>query len=1673
MFMQTKKQFITGLIALIAIAFEVISCGNTYNSLIPNNEENILEFSLFSEDYKARSVSSEISENYITVKVKKGTDITKLYPKAELPKQATLFPLTLKYFQEAFPHTDILDMALRINPAKKALENWFLDLYEETPDFNIPPLVFPINFLYPVTFAVIGGQGGVEIYTVKVVYEDGSAPSVEDLPDPSSDESKKILSFYVPDKQKGTSLITHNTIDFTLKAGTDLRDILPEITAENNAVAIPLTKEYLFEVSTKLGLDPLSVAQGFIDASDKAAFIRGALATADTSNLTLAIDKQIDFTNPIKIVVLGTLDKTVRVYTATANLDQDDVFLKTLAFTKANNPALIKDYLAEISQEYKKATCTVYYPVEYRVRDGIYHLKLDAQYTGSKLTIEYNGRKYFLNREIPFKPIKTSGELYLLGTASAKIHIENNGAKKTYALKLNFKEDPDTIRSITDFRFEKYWNEKIKATSIASITHLDEIGTIKATVLYSGEKPSNLKPSIITGGGSVLVRGVSQSVNGSSPSKQDFSNPIDYVCVSKVGNYERVYTVTIEFVKVETPEVVLKSFKFSQHLNKELVQDAIGVIDESHATVNVEALYDDVSEPLELVSEFSATGKVSIDGITQTSGFSTQNYKYDVYLKVTALDDENVSKTYRVHVSYKYSKENRVQLLRFYLERGKNPTLSEDIECYISSSSYNVYALVPKTCELTQLVPSFEAEGIVKVSGVVQTSGNTSQDFTNIVDYEVVSENGQNSKTYKVKIQRQGNIIYLDPNARGRNDGSTWKDAFRKLEDAIWAANEASEAVEIWATDDEFVNVKAYVRNVCSIGGGFKGEETSKEERKKRDRTRFNNVRFYSGGATGALVFDGIEFYGNINLFKDGYYEFSWNSEKFRENSITFENCHVEGIPMNIKFGDIQRLKIKDSYFGKSVNIYTYFNLPEGFSEDTLFSELGLEMEIEDSEFLSNIRFMYVDFARKITKLSLLKVKDSMLSGEFMMYANNVEFENVREYEPNTRVTLVNVGEKGVFKNVSVSKLNIDSSYIKEYGSFLFIDAKIEELVFSAGNYYSQGEKVAGELEFRGFQSIDNVKIGTPESFAFNKLTIGEWYNSYVSCKMLLKAKDIKIKNVGLVGNITIFGCENGNVEVNNVNIKNLDIRGSKDGVSTIKYSRFNKLAVAGGKEIFLSNLAIKEKLICGDNGEKVTASLDRIEGDEGAILDCRLNNINASTIWKFKEVLLYGKENVNLTEFYIRPELDKLSVVGNNVRMKETFVGKSKALIEIVALKFFDFDCNLLTEESEFFKDVKVALYHPTNRYINGQTFNVNLKLLNEFYYDDSLKFSDSLDCLTFTNCIFNGNLEVERYGVIIDSCKFGMPKYGDAKLKVSFINRKENTSIVLGMKNIKRTERYGSLEIEAGKGSYIRLSDSNLSDVTFSGEGIVGVSSSHFSDCPEFSSSYNADFFINGCVFEIDGSLLETDIWFKGKNVNIIDSTFEKKYEYATYSRCRVLLDVVNLMLKGSKFKDVGYMCHTSIRAHRRKNKVTIEDCSFENACSIHVKSYDTLLVKNSYLYGITFSIVVDATDVNNHTSSSKTIFENCDFHNRWCGINISNYYVDGYYGPVAIKFEYDLNNLPSNLRSAILGTPTHGKVASVLRNIIESGNSSKERVGYFLNLGNATPSNSHSSKFLGNYY
>ena len=1598
MCMQTKKQF-RRFIALIFIGF-VISCNNVYNNLIPNDEQNILEFSLSSEDHKTRSVSSEILENYITVKVPKGTDITKLFPKATLPKHATLFPLTLKYLQEAFPHTDILDMALRINPAKKGLENWFLALYEENPDFSIPPLVFPINFFYPVTFAVIGGQGGVEIYTVKVIYDDGSEPDVGDLPDPNSDESKKILSFYVPDKQKGSSTITHNTIDFTLKAGTDLRCLLPEITTESDAVAIPLTKEYLFEVSAKLGLDPLSFAQGYMDAPDKRAFIKGAIATSDTSNLSLAIDKIIDFTNPIQIVVLGKLNKSVRLYTATATLDSDDAYLKTLAFTKAKNPQLIKDSIADVSQEQKEISCTLYYPVEYYGRER-FLLTPDVQYTGTSITIEYNNSKYDLNgedeRRIRFAPIKTSNESYYLGRVTAKLHIDNGDVRKTYTLKLIFKEDPDTIRSITDFRFNKRNNKRIKATAIASIVNRDDVGEIKATVLYSGELPNVLIPSIVTGGGKILVGGKNQ-LDGyySGYKQQDFSAPIEYVCVSKDGNYERVYTVTVEFIKVETPEVVLKSFKFPLHLNKEISQDAIGLIDEAHNTVNVDVVYDGTEKPLDLVSEFSATGRVSIEGITQTSGFSSQNYKYDVYLKVTALDDENVSKTYRVHVTFNYSTQNKCQLLRFYLEGRENPILNENVEGYISTSSYNVYVLVPKACDVSNLVPSFEAEGIVKVADAVQTSGSSIQDFTNIVEYVVVSENGQNSKTYKVKVQKQGDIIYLDPHARGKNNGSTWKDAFTKLEDAIEAANDASENSEIWATGGEFYNIEARLRKAIIIRGGFKGGETSKDEREKNKyHTNFCKVKF-GVYFEGALVFDNIYFSGDGRLFGNYYYNYPEFYGDFRKNSITFENCHVKDADVGFQFPNFQKLKIKDSYFEKTTKVRVGFSFPYDMDKKS-FSSLGLEMEIENSNFLCDVSF-YSNFddIGKPCVLNLLKVKDSKLSNDFRMMAENVEFENVNEEAPQTKIWLYNVRGNATFNNVEISEVFIDCEYFVEYGKISFNRCRVSNIIFNkSGKYCSNANEHLESLELICCRNINNIIFYHKED------------------------------NVVLFDNLTMKDCS-----VKNANIE------------------------FDAKNIYMKGLDINDNIKIKGNSKVILEDVNGIDN----VIDCRAKEILVTDVWNSKELLLYGKENVVLEKSSFRNNFDRLTLIGNNVRMKDTYIDRdNEALVNIIVLKNFEFDVD---KEASY----TTALYYPKAHNAQDKKFS-SLKLLRNFKYDDSLQFPDVSGVFTFTNCQFYKNFEDERGGTVIDSCEF----IGDNK--VSVFSRSNNMSLApLKMRNIRKDS--GTLKLYSS-GTMIGISSSSFENTTFLGDekSYFSIEGSSFKNIKKLASG--GEFYIFNCKFEIDAAVLETDIWFKAYYANIENSVFEKNYTYVEYYKLRILLEVEVLNLKNTKFINTQSMCNICIRVNECKKETNIEDCSFMNSGRIYIASCDDILVKNSIIRGVVLNLIM-MNDKNGYTASRQILFENCDFANG--SSFFPQLYVDNgiaessFIGPFAVKFEYDLNNLPNVLKGRISGTPTPQKIAEVLKPFITG---CKERVGYFINLGNRNPSNSSPAKFLGNYY
>ena len=891
--MKKRTSFLRTVLASLIILPTLLSCKNVINDLIPSNEQKLLGLQLKNVERHVCSTDTVISGHAVTITVPKGTDVTKLLPEAAVSPQATFFPVTLRYLQEAFPSTDVLKLSLTVGSFEniEAIDRWFFEMYEENPGFNIPQLVYPINFLSPVPLAVIGGQGKIELYTVKVLYDDGTDPATGTLP-PGVHAEKNILSFSVGEPQLGQSLIGTNTVDFEVKAGTEVRSLNVTASVSPNAVLIPLTESYLVPLLTSLGMDHLSVLSGFITAADKEAYLRALFAPVDISHLSVPLNKPIDFTNPVQFAVLGK-DKDVKLYKATCAQTVTGAVLKNFGFSKLKNPGLVKDGAVHIDHAAKTVTAELFYPVEYsNTGYDAFSLYCDVAYAGDKAKIEYRDRRYKPTDKIRFRPENPSGAQYHLGTAEAKIIITFGTEKTEYSLFISFKEDPDTVRSITDFRFTKEKNSELKTLSTAAIINDGHEGTITATVLYTGStKPESLIPTFITPG-TVRVDGAVQT---SGNTAQDFRKTLTYICTSRDGQYTRRYTVKIRFVYAEPSLSVLKTFRFPAGINP-LTKDCEGRIDQTARTVHITACYAG-QKPKKLIPEFSATGEVTVDSLTQTGGSSVQDFEYPVYYKVTATDDPSVYTVYQVIVNFEYSADSGCELTEFKLLMQDNPSLTQDVTAFISAHSGTVYALLPRGADVANLIPRFTARGRVRVDNIEQTSGETAGDFSSVIEYKVTSENGLYTKIYRVNLQQSGGIIYVDPKATGRNNGSTWGDAFTNLEAALQKANEmpAEISAEIWMSKDCTLNNKRYeLKRTLTLRGGFTGIETEVNQRNKDNKSvvRSNAVFFSDEAIGGTLTFDGIQFgHSSDSGTIEPIYDIKWDTAG--ENSLVIQNCNI------------------------------------------------------------------------------------------------------------------------------------------------------------------------------------------------------------------------------------------------------------------------------------------------------------------------------------------------------------------------------------------------------------------------------------------------------------------------------------------------------------------------------------------------------------------------------------------------------------------------------------------------------------------------------------------------------------------------------------------------------------------------------------------------------------
>lgn len=119
-------------------------------------------------------------------------------------------------------------------------------------------------------------------------------------------------------------------------------------------------------------------------------------------------------------------------------------------------------------------------------------------------------------------------------------------------------------------------------------------------------------------------------------------------------------------------------------------------------------------------------------------------------------------------------------LISFVFKKEKNPDLWNDIEAEIDGDTIYAHTLVGT--DITALIPEFEHNGVeVVVDGVQQQSGNSTQDFSQLVTYTVAAENGS-TRRYIIKFADTGlPAIYLFTDGKPIDSKETYVDGQIKI----------------------------------------------------------------------------------------------------------------------------------------------------------------------------------------------------------------------------------------------------------------------------------------------------------------------------------------------------------------------------------------------------------------------------------------------------------------------------------------------------------------------------------------------------------------------------------------------------------------------------------------------------------------------------------------------------------------------------------------------------------------------------------------------------------------------------------------------------------------------------------------------------------------------------
>ncbi len=942
------KAFLFSILAVLIFS----SCNNFFHDLIPNSENNISSFRVKDINGIDVTESTVIDGSNISIKVKAGSDVSKLIPNITASEKSTVIPMTVGYIHSAAPSVNLVNFAVEMQKSRTSgdLASWALNFAQKTPDFHVPDLSLPVDFRTVVPVAVIAGDGNTKIYQVTVEHGEVLDENGEPLPDQGQ---KEIVAFSV-EGQEGESEIDESGVTFTMAEGQDIRALIPHVEVSQGATFLPFTQDYLLKYVDFQDFISLMSGYSIIEETDKAERFLASWLRKNNISLSGELDTPIDFSDTVQFIVQAADGSVKLVPVRCVTLISEMPKLSSWVFTKLSNENLVRDSETDFSFT-TFAEVEIVFPYDY-LKDN--EEKDESFRLVPSFTMDADRAEFSMDDGATWQDL-VSSETVIPFTAikkDCKIRVWKGTKSADYILSLSYTEDPDTIRSITDFRFPKSKNTAIKATALATIVDDGDVGTITISVVYNAGDEAAVETltstfvspgTVYNASDSKITSGCGFYGYGYDPEHPEIRKTT-LTCVSRNGMYRRVYSVTIKFVEVQPAVAAMRTFTFPALLNPSLAGDAVGIINDSNQTILVNAVYRTAEKPSRLVAEFTSTGNVDADGIPQSSGYSGSDFRYARNYTVTASDDPSVKKTYRVQVSFRYDTSMACSLDSMVFRAADNPTLSKDVEVSISQSGLKGTAFLPYGTDSwnTALIPTFEAQGKVSVNGVPQTSGVDSWNFSDDVIYTVESADKSVRKDYTIHVTETGSIIYVDCRAQGRGDGSSWENAFT----TVTAAGETLDtlpdgsSVEVWIADVDnrdysYFDGKFTNSDWCNlewdkpetslaVRAGFSGTETSPDERNvnlMNARDIYHSQQAPSITITGnlkSILFDGLMEYG---IWAEQNTT-TWAMIPSKIDEVRIINCGYGGSAHRCMDIIADSLYIEDSYFVSDTHPYSQIN---------------------------------------------------------------------------------------------------------------------------------------------------------------------------------------------------------------------------------------------------------------------------------------------------------------------------------------------------------------------------------------------------------------------------------------------------------------------------------------------------------------------------------------------------------------------------------------------------------------------------------------------------------------------------------------------------------------------------------------------------------------------------